>query len=463
MNIVLFHKDLRISDHQPLVEAVKMGEVLPLYVFEPSVWKGTALSARHFQFVLESLEALTVQIEDRGGKLFFANGEMKTVLADLLDSYGSITLFTHKETARKDAIADWIDVKRLRMVTYGPELDNDTGSERMFKKHLAFHLNAQALEPPKKIEVPTDVPEILFTDLKKLQRYKVKGSKIRFGQQGGELAAMETLDSFLASRFANYILNQQKPIPSSLSSSRLSAYITWGNISERTIFQKTNNRMQKMEFEEERLQLEEFLSKLYLRMKLCKMPMVNGNSTDVGEIKGDWNEEWYQRWLSGKTGIPIIDAAMRSVHKTGWLNFTLRGMLIAFISNTLLLDPRKPSKALAELLLDYEPGIHDFYVQQQAGVSGKLKIINPVKIGKQHDPEGAFIRRYVPELTHIPEEYIHEPWTYPGFYKLGYETPIVDVVKANKYAKLQLRKLLDNGKKHKVTKNGETEQLSFDL
>jgi deoxyribodipyrimidine photo-lyase len=462
MNIVLFDKDLRITDHQPLSEAVKLGEVLPLYIFVPSKWNGTEFSVRHLQFVIESLEELSMQIQERGGELFFAIGEVEAVLAELLQSFGSINLFTHKDNyVKSEAVAKWMDENQQRLITYGPDFEGV--SNKLFKSVLKSYLVEPVNDSLKRIEVPAHIPGILFTDLRKLQNFKVDGRKIRFGQQGGELKAIETLDSFLEGRFANYIENYQKPIPSSLSSSRLSAYITWGNISVRTIFQRTNEMIQSCESEKEKLQLEDFLSKLVARAKICNGPKVIDNNTNESELKKEWNEEWYQRWINGKTGIPIIDAAMRSLDKTGWLNFTLRGLVLSFICKSLLQDCRKPSESLAQLFLDYEPVIHDFHVLQQAGISGKGKIINPVKVGKQLDPEGAFIRRYVPELNQIPVEYIHEPWLYPGFYNLGYEHPIVDVVKVNKQAKLHYQRLNDNRKVNKAKKNLETEQLSFDL
>lgn len=462
MNLVLFQRDIRIFDHQPLAEAAKIGEVLPLYVLEPSVWSETELSARHFQFVLESLEELSVQIQDLGGELFFAIGEMEAVLSELLNEYEYITLYAHTETIKKSSISQWVDENNQKMFTYGVEFENV--SEKGFKSRWTDNLKKPIFDVPKRIQKPSFIPELLFTDFKRFQIFKVNGSKIRFGQQGGEIKAIETLESFLENRFANYI-NHDKPLPSSLSSSRLSAYLTWGNISERMIYQKTIERLQTCSDEEKR-QFEEFLSKLYARAKIIHLAKEYPVNAEMSPIKKTWNEEWYQRWAEGKTGIPIIDAAMRSVHKTGWLNFNLRAMVISFICNTLLLDCRKPSRALAELFLDYEPAIHNFYVQKQAGLfeQHKVKWINPVKFGKHHDPDGAFIRRYVTELSDVPAEFIHEPWLYPGFYKLGYQTPMVDAVKMNKNAKLQFEKEKNNESAALSPKKaGETEQLSFDL
>lgn len=461
MNIVLFNKDIRISDHQPLAEAAKAGEVIPLYILEPSQWEETPLSARHFQFVIESLEELSKEIEGQGGQLFFAIDEIKMVLDKLLDIYDSINLFTHNDSNVINKVEEWAKQNGQLLFSYGPDHYNVPGKQ--FNNRLTSYLKEPLGEVPNRIDIPSKTPGFLFTDLKKLQNLKVKGYKIRFGQQGGELKAFETLDSFLEGRFANYVENHQKPLPSSLSSSRLSAYITWGNISIRTIYQKTDQKLQACELEEDKLQLEEFLSKLTTRAKICYMETQDHQLIDVSKIKREWNEDWFQRWQQGRTGIPIIDAAMRSLIKTGWMNFSLRAIVTSFMVNTLLLDEEKPSNALAELYLDYEPAVHDFYIQQQAGMKGKAKITDPVKAGRQLDPNGAFIRRYIPELIKLPDEFIHEPWLYPGFYQLGYEAPMVDVKKENKHARLQYQALKNKGKPIPKKGEGETEQLSFDF
>ncbi|MBT2641867.1 deoxyribodipyrimidine photo-lyase [Bacillus sp. ISL-41] len=462
MNIVLFNKDLRIADHQPLTDAARAGEVLPLYVFEPSQWEDTPLSERHFHFVVESLEELAREIEGLDGKLFLAIDEMETVLEKMLNHYDSIHLYAHNNSSFMDIVKEWSKQKEQLLFAYGPELENVPG--RLLNKRLNSYLNEPLAEVPNKIEVTSNIPDFLFADFKRLQKLRFKGNKIRFGQQGGELKAIETLESFLEGRFENYIKNHQKPLPSSLSSSRLSAYITWGNISARTIYQKTVRKLQACDLGEEKVQLEEFLAKLTTRAKISNLRMQDQQPADVNEIKRDYNEELFRRWLQGRTGIPIIDAAMRSLDKTGWMNFSLRAMVTSFIANTLLLDEHKVSAALAGLYLDYEPVVHDFYIQQQAGMKGKMKIIDPVKVGRQLDPEGAFIRRYIPELGRLTEEYIHEPWLYPAFYQLGYEAPMVDVKKAYKHARLHYQAIKSKGKPgRKKEKEGEAEQLSFDF
>lgn len=459
MNVMLFNRDLRLCDNEPFAEASKPGELLPLYIFDPSEWEETELSHRHFQFVLESLEELSSQIQQRGGKLFLAIGEIEAILAELLKAYGSLAIFTAIDTLKKDPIMQWVKKNNQRYYGYG--LKNDGESEMTFKARWREYVNSRVIEAPARLQVPANVPEVLFTNPNRVEGIKARGSKIRYGQQGGEEKAKETLDTFIHHRYLKYAENHQMPIASSMSSSRLSAYIAWGNLSVRTIFQQTIEKAGNIRVDERR-QFDPFLAKLFLHDKSIRFI----KESDVNQIKRCWDEGWYGRWLAGKTGIPFIDAAMRCLDKTGWLNFTLREMVISFICNTLMMDIEKPMHGMAGLLLDYHPEIYAYNVKKMTGFQGdkKLRIIDPIRLGKRLDPDGVFIRRYVQELRGVPAEYIHEPWRYPGFYQLRYEPPIIDVKKANKIAKIEFARLnpADCLTKRQMKKDG-AEQLSFDL
>ena len=137
--------------------------------------------------------------------------------------------------------------------------------------------------------------------------------------------------------------------------------------------------------------------------------------------------ENFERWKRGETGFPFVDACMRSLISTGWINFRMRAMLVSFASYNLWIDWRQTSLYLARLFSDYEPGIHYSQVQMQSGTTGinTIRIYNPIKQGLEHDPQGKFIKKWVPELRHMSQANVHTPWETPEL--LGkYCRPIVD-------------------------------------
>ena len=169
----------------------------------------------------------------------------------------------------------------------------------------------------------------------------------------------------------------------------------------------------------------------------------------------DWSEEEHVRflaWREGRTGYPFVDACMRCLSATGWMNFRMRAMLVSFASHHLWLHWRQTGLHLARLFLDYEPGIHWSQMQMQSGASGinTLRIYNPIKQGQDQDPSGAFIRRWVPELASLDDSTIHEPRKRgdaqgslfaPAAETGDYPAPIVDHVTAYRYARDRLHRV----------------------
>jgi len=146
--------------------------------------------------------------------------------------------------------------------------------------------------------------------------------------------------------------------------------------------------------------------------------------------------------------LPFVDACMRSLIATGWINFRMRAMLMSVASHHLELPWRQSGLHLARLFVDYEPGIHWSQCQMQSGTTGinTIRIYNPIKQGQEHDPDGVFMRRWLPELEAVPLVHLHEPWTMPPFtqMRLGwtigvdYPNPIVDPVAAARQARDRL-------------------------
>ena len=227
-------------------------------------------------------------------------------------------------------------------------------------------------------------------------------------QPGGAAGARELLDTFLAERGHRYHMEMSSPVTAGESCSRLSPHLAYGTISTRMVVQRLRARIAATSDAGLRRAWRAFDARLHWRdhfmQKLEDEPDIEHHNFVRGFDglrENDFDADRFAAWAEGRTGYPMVDACMRCLRETGWINFRMRAMLMSFAAYHLWLHWRPAGLHLARLFVDYEPGIHWSQCQMQSGTTGinTLRIYNPLKQALDHDPDGVFVRRWIPELA----------------------------------------------------------------
>jgi deoxyribodipyrimidine photo-lyase len=430
VQIVWFKRDLRTVDHKPLFAASVVGNVLPLYVVEPDYWLQPDTSRRQWLAIRAALHELSEQLRSIGAPLITRIGRVSDVLDDIHRQHGIDAIHSHEETGngftfeRDKSVRAFCQDRGIALFEHRQfgvvrGLNNRNDWSRLHHQQMA----PPVLPEPSRL---VGVPAVSRKPLPTAEELGLARDGCNAPQPGTRAEALRLLESFFAGRGADYRKAMSSPLTGEHACSRLSVPLSTGAVSIREVLRRCHEerqRMAKLPFPDRPVPLTaidsliarlhwhcHFIQKLESEPALewrSQHPLHQANRPEIHAV-----DPVLEAWATGRTGFPFVDACMRSLIASGWLNFRMRAMVQAFASYHLALDWRASGLRLARLFTDYEPGIHWPQVQMQSGQTGinTPRIYNPVKQGLDQDPEGIFTRRWVPELAHIPLAFLQEPW-----------------------------------------------------
>ena len=452
INIVWFKRDLRLADHKPLQWAIQEGtSLLLLYIQEPELWEDEHMDDRHNQCIYQSLQSMNAQLKAFNQRIVVMEGDPLEVFKYIHKRYLIHHVFSHQETGLRQTYQRDLQLKDffIESSILWKEFQRNgvlrgLKNRDTWRKAWYSYMNSR-IEQIDLSQLPQSPP------LNSIEEYKWPSTittRNKHFQRVGITEAQDTMNSFLTERGRYYMQNISKPETSTLHCSRLSPFLVYGNLSIRQVFQASTNQEEfgwKRNMASFRSRLrwhDHFIQKFEMEDRM-EFEHVNRGYNNLKKIR---NDHYLEAWAAGMTGFPLVDACMRCLKATGYVNFRMRAMVVSFLTHHLWQDWRWGSPILSKYFLDFEPGIHFSQFQMQAGVTGinTVRMYNPVKQSMDNDSEGKFIKRWVPELRDIPNQFIHEPWRLTAldrkFLNLdeSYPDPIINHIEAGRDARKQI-------------------------
>jgi deoxyribodipyrimidine photo-lyase len=429
-HVMWFRRDLRTHDHPALVQAVRQagGEpVLPLFVLMPGPW--ARLGAPAQSYVAGSLAALRTDLT----ALHVVEGDPVDVLLALAREHGRLRVHataahTPAGIARDDRVARALAGAGSELVLTGSNYAVDPGAVRKpdgtpYRVFTPFHRAWLEHGWPAPVARPAAIPVL------DLGGSELPAAPFPTGMlipAAGEVAAHQRWQRFAAGPLADY--GQLRDRADLDSTSRMSLPLRWGELHPRTLLADLEPTRDRRFLAE--LCWREFYADVLLHNPASRTANLNPAYDRMAHDSGPAADEAFARWAEGRTGFPFVDAGMRQLRAEGWMHNRVRMVVASFLVKDLHLPWWRGEREFMRWLIDGDPASNAHGWQWVAGsgtdAAPYFRVFNPVLQGLKFDPDGDYVRRYVPELAHLAGAAAHEPWKVLDGHLNGYPEPIVD-------------------------------------
>ncbi|PIQ23300.1 deoxyribodipyrimidine photolyase [bacterium (Candidatus Blackallbacteria) CG17_big_fil_post_rev_8_21_14_2_50_48_46] len=447
--LLWFRQDLRLSDHPALTSALKARAVIPVFIADRSAGSPWEMGAASACWLHHSLASLSEALERFGSRLILRKGSSEQVLKELLSETGAHKIFASRlyepELAKRDrALQKILPLQLFEGALLFEPGEVLTGADTPYKVFTPFwraclkHDFRLPLPAPEALPpVCSKIPSLPLAALELLPAIPWD-TQIRATWQVGEASALDKLKIWLQSGLAGYAIERNRP--DRQGTSRLSPHLHWGEISPAQVMYAAQQNMGGVPAEDLRVFLSEIGWREFAVHILDFFPDTDLNPLDSRFLDFPWAENTglLKSWQRGQTGYPIVDAGMRELWATGWMHNRVRMIVASFLCKDLMIPWQEGARWFWDTLVDADLAANSLNWQWSAGSGADaapyFRILNPLTQGQKFDPQGEYVRHWLPELAKLPTQWVHCPWAAPPIVlleadlRLGkdYPFPLVD-------------------------------------